>query len=162
MVCYPSPPARLLSAATCRTGFGLVKNPQPCVGGVSGTLSPHCFPSLSAPHPPCCFSARPRAGNARPPPAPQGPRALPPSHHGVLNRAESMALGGGWLWDGGGHRERRVTRAAPCFPSGHPGANECTEPQPGQGGGSGGQPVCFHFALFVFCLDQLLSSGLGL
>lgn len=52
----------------------------------------------------------------------------------------------------------RVTKAVPCFPSGLSGASEGTEPQPRVGVGA---TSVFSF-YSVFCLDQLLSSGLGL
>lgn len=47
----------------------------------------------------------------------------------------------------GGHRERRVAKAVPCFLSGLLGANECTEPQSG-GVGVGSQHVFILLCLF--------------
>lgn len=52
LVHHPSPPAHpvsFLTSVTPRTCFGLVKNPQPCMGKEM-ELFPHCFPSLSASH----------------------------------------------------------------------------------------------------------------
>lgn len=50
----------------------------------------------------------------------------------------------------GAHRERRVTKAVPCFPSGLPRANECTEPQPGVGVGGAASMFSFCSVCFLF------------
>lgn len=124
----------------------------------------HCFTSLSVLHWPYSFSARPRAGtqcSASPP----GPTSHAPSHHGIL--APWLNL---WLLVGGGyglgdHRERRVAKAVPRFPSGLLGANECTEPQPGVGVGTASMfsfcSVCFLFrSTAQFWFGLLRADGL--
>lgn len=57
---------------------------------------------------------------------------MPPPYLPGPKRHPELSL---WLLVGsgcglGGHRERRVTKAVRCLPSGLPGTNECTEPQP--------------------------------
>lgn len=163
---HPVPPALaacLVTRITPRTGFGLVNNAQLCMGESHISVS-HCFTSLSVLHWPYSFSARPRAGtqcSASPP----GPTSHAPSHHGIL--APWLNL---WLLVGGGyglgdHRERRVAKAVPRFPSGLLGANECTEPQPGVGVGTASMfsfcSVCFLFrSTAQFWFGLLRADGL--
>lgn len=120
-----------------RQALGCLGIPGQAHGGRGGTLSPGFLsrqPRINL------AVSLPGQGQGNTPP--QAPRALPLPRHGILNRAECMAPSGGWL-RAGGHRERRVTKLCLAFCSGLPGANECTEPQPG-----GSQRVFILLCLF--------------
>lgn len=143
---FPGPPLPLTLPHPGQS-LGTLGIPGPGGGGRGGGGS-RALPHASHPQNPTSLTvSEPGQGQGTtplaltaPPPRPQEP---PSPCYDILNRAESMALSRGWLGAGGAQRERRVTKAVPCFPSGLQGANECAEPQPG-----GSQSVFILLCLF--------------